>query len=133
MARQKNYSLEQAFYPEPGVLDLDMRQIFYREWLFAIPACEIPKAGNYRDPSGGLLQCHHRARHRWRSARLPQRLPPPRLGCLQGEERQLRPKLVCPYHQWTYELDGSLLWARDMGPNFDASKHGLKPVNCRDL
>ncbi|MBC7317491.1 MAG: aromatic ring-hydroxylating dioxygenase subunit alpha, partial [Chloroflexi bacterium] len=43
------------------------------------------------------------------------------------------PKLVCPYHQWTYELDGKLLWARDMGPDFDASKHGLKPVHCRVL
>ena len=42
-------------------------------------------------------------------------------------------KLVCPYHQWTYELDGRLLWARDMGPDFDATKHGLKPVHCRHL
>ena len=42
------------------------------------------------------------------------------------------PKLVCPYHQWTYELDGRLLYARDMGPEFDASKHGLKPVACEE-
>uniref|UniRef100_UPI003511665A SRPBCC family protein n=1 Tax=Salipiger bermudensis TaxID=344736 RepID=UPI003511665A len=37
------------------------------------------------------------------------------------------------YHQWTYDLDGKLLWARDMGPDFDPSKHGLKPVHCREL
>jgi Rieske 2Fe-2S family protein len=43
------------------------------------------------------------------------------------------PKLVCPYHQWTYELDGSLLWARDMGPDFVPADHGLKTVHCREL
>ncbi|TMV78338.1 aromatic ring-hydroxylating dioxygenase subunit alpha, partial [Thioclava sp. BHET1] len=41
------------------------------------------------------------------------------------------PKLVCPYHQWTYELDGRLLFARDMGPDFKPSEHGLKQVHCR--
>ncbi|KAJ0336164.1 hypothetical protein COL154_014373, partial [Colletotrichum chrysophilum] len=34
---------------------------------------------------------------------------------------------------WTYELDGRLLWANDMGRGFDASKHGLKPVHLRNL
>lgn len=42
-------------------------------------------------------------------------------------------KLVCPYHQWTYELDGKLIWGNDMGPGFDASKHGRRPVNLRQL
>ena len=42
------------------------------------------------------------------------------------------PKLVCPYHQWTYELDGGLLYARDMGPDFKPADHGLKPVACHD-
>jgi Rieske 2Fe-2S family protein len=37
---------------------------------------------------------------------------------------------VCPYHNWSYELDGRLLFARDMGPNFDRAKHGLKSVHC---
>ncbi|WP_425061791.1 aromatic ring-hydroxylating oxygenase subunit alpha [Roseovarius confluentis] len=33
----------------------------------------------------------------------------------------------------SYELDGRLLWAREMGPDFDPTKHGLKPVHCRIL
>ncbi|WP_424980304.1 aromatic ring-hydroxylating oxygenase subunit alpha [Leisingera sp. S232] len=132
VARQKNYSLEQAFYTDPGVLDLDMRQIFYREWLFAIPACEVPKAGNFvthqvgaynviivRGTDGEVRAFHNACRHRG--------------SVVCKAKKGNSPKLVCPYHQWTYELDGSLLWARDMGPDFDASKHGLKPVHCRDL
>ncbi len=42
-------------------------------------------------------------------------------------------RIVCPYHQWTYELDGRLLWARDMPSDFDLPQHGLKAINCRDL
>ena len=42
-------------------------------------------------------------------------------------------KLVCPYHQWTYDLDGKLVWASNMGPEFDPASHGLKPVHLRNL
>jgi Rieske 2Fe-2S family protein len=43
------------------------------------------------------------------------------------------PRLVCPYHQWTYQLDGRLIAARDMGAEFDKSQHGLKPVHCASV
>ena len=33
--------LERAFYTAPEVFEADLRHIFYRSWLFAVPACEI--------------------------------------------------------------------------------------------
>ncbi|MCG7492642.1 SRPBCC family protein [Thalassobius sp. Cn5-15] len=132
MQRQMGYSLEQDFYTDAGVFDLDLRSVFYREWLFAIPTCEIPKPGNYvthkvgdygviivRGQDGEIRAFHNACRHRG--------------SVVCKAKKGTAPKLVCPYHQWTYELDGSLLWARDMGPDFDASKHGLRSVHCREL
>jgi stachydrine N-demethylase len=132
MRRKPAYSLAQDLYCDPGVFQADMEHIWYKEWLFAIPACEIPKAGNYvvhevgaysvvivRGNDGEIRAFHNSCRHRG--------------SVLCKSKKGTGPKLVCPYHQWTYELDGSLLWARDMGPEFDASKHGLKQVHCRTL
>jgi len=36
--------------------------------------------------------------------------------------------LTCPYHAWTYHLDGRLRGAREMPEGFDPSTHGLKPL-----
>ncbi len=132
MRRRPAYSMAQDFYCDPGVFQVDMEKIWYREWLFAIPSCEIPKSGNYvvyeiggysviivRGNDGEIRAFHNSCRHRG--------------SVLCKSKKGSNPKLVCPYHQWTYELDGRLLWARDMGPDFDASKHGLKQVHCRNV
>lgn len=132
MRRKPDHSLAQALYCDPGVFQADLEHIWYRDWLFAIPSCEVPKPGNYvvhevgaysvvivRGTDGEIRAFHNSCRHRG--------------SVLCKSKKGSNPKLVCPYHQWTYELDGRLLWARDMGPEFDASKHGLKPVHCRNL
>ena len=132
MRRTPGWSLQQDLYCDAGVFRADMERIWYREWLFAIPACEIPKAGNYvvhevgaysvvivRGADGEVRAFHNTCRHRG--------------SVLCRANKGSNPRLVCPYHQWTYEIDGRLLWARDMGPDFDASRHGLKPVHCRDV
>lgn len=125
------HSLPQSFYIDESVFEYDMRTIFYRSWLFAIPACEIPNAGDFvthqigsysvvivRDAENKIRAFHNVCRHRGAT------LCPAAKGSVA--------KLVCPYHQWTYELDGRLLFAREMGDSFDPSGYGLKPVHCKD-
>lgn len=130
--RRPGYTLDQTFYTSEEIYKLDLENIWYRDWLFAIPACELPKKGSYVTHRVGVYQViivrgqdnviramHNSCRHRGS------------LVCKQAQGHVA--KLVCPYHQWTYELDGKLLWARDMGPDFDPKEHGLKPVHCREL
>jgi Rieske 2Fe-2S family protein len=132
MRRTPGWSLQQELYCDAGVFGVDMERIWYREWLFAIPACEIPKSGDYvvhevgaysvvivRGSDGEIRAFHNTCRHRG--------------SVLCKARKGSNPRLVCPYHQWTYELDGRLLWARDMGPGFDPAQHGLKRVHCRDV
>lgn len=131
-ARNPSHALEQPFYTDAEIFAADFEHIFYREWLFAIPSCELEKTGSYvthkvgdyriiilRGADGIIRAFHNSCRHRG--------------SIICKAARGNVPKLVCPYHQWTYELDGSLLWARDMGPDFDPSKHGLKTVHCREV
>ncbi|MBM1814926.1 aromatic ring-hydroxylating oxygenase subunit alpha [Pseudosulfitobacter pseudonitzschiae] len=130
--RRTGYALERPFYTDPEIFRADMETLFYRDWLFAIPACELTKPGSYvthqvgsygvvivRGADGVIRAFHNSCRHRG--------------SVICNKAKGVSPKLVCPYHQWTYDLDGKLLWARDMGPDFDPSQHGLKPVHCRDL
>lgn len=133
LARRKpGHALEQPFYTDADIYRADMETIFYRDWLFAIPACELEKPGAYvthqvgaygvvivRGADNVIRAFHNSCRHRG--------------SVICNKAKGVSPKLVCPYHQWTYELDGRLLWAREMGTDFDASKHGLKPVHCREL
>ncbi|MBR9821818.1 MAG: aromatic ring-hydroxylating dioxygenase subunit alpha [Rhodobacteraceae bacterium] len=130
--RKPGHSLEQGFYTDPGIFSLDMETIWYRDWLFVTPAVALPKTGSYvthkvgpyrvvivKGSDGQIRAFHNTCRHR---------------GSVLCKAQQGQvAKLVCPYHQWTYELDGKLLWARDMGADFDASSHGLSPVHCRVL
>lgn len=129
--RARNFSLPQPFYNDPRVFALDMQEIFEKEWLFAGMTCEIPVKGNFmtldvgdnpviivRGAEDRIHAFHNVCRHR--GSRL----------CV--KEKGKVAKLVCGYHQWTYELDGRLLFAgSDMGENFDLASYGLKPVNVR--
>jgi Rieske 2Fe-2S family protein len=49
-----------------------------------------------------------------------------------GESGHAR-RLMCPYHQWTYGLDGRLIGATMMPSDFDRSAHGLRPVHVQTL
>ncbi len=128
--RREGFSLEQPFYIDQDYFKLDMEMIWYRDWLFIGHDCEIPRAGNYftvqigdypvvivRGKDQAIRAFHNTCRHRGHRV------------CTQ--DKGASAKLVCPYHQWTYDLDGSLVFARQMGENFAYAKEfGLKTVHA---
>jgi len=128
-ARTSNTGLGREYYTEPEIFDLELTHVFYREWLFVAHASELPQTGSYltlqigaypillvRAADGLIRAFINSCRHR--GSRI---CPEPR-----GATR----KLVCPYHQWTYELDGRLFAARQMGAGFDRTQFSLKRVHC---
>ncbi len=132
LGRDPNFSLGQKFYTDPDFYKLDLEHIWYREWVFVGHDCELPKAGSYitvqigdypvivvRDSQGGIRAFHNTCRHR--GSRI----------CT--AEKGTAARLVCPYHQWTYDLDGKLLFARQVGPDFKPADFGLKTVHCETV
>jgi len=130
--RKHETALEREFYCGEEEYRLDLEMIWYRDWLFVGHDCEVPNPGNYltvqigeypvvvvRDRNGELRAFHNACRHR--GSRI----------C--SAERGTATRLVCPYHQWTYHLDGRLFSARDMGPGFDRSQYGLHVVHCTSV
>ncbi len=130
--RRANHTLPQPLYISQDAFDFDMTAIYGQSWLMAGMACELPKAGSYvammvgkwpviitRDRHGEFRAFHNSCRHRGS------------MICAPGSGTA--PKLVCPYHRWTYDLDGSLFAAGRMPDDFEKSEHGLKPVaiECR--
>ncbi len=130
--REVGYSLEAPFYTSQAVYDLDMQAIFGAHWLFCATEAEVPEPGDYvtvqigaysliivRDDDEEIRALHNVCRHRG------SRLLEDTCGSVGN--------LVCPYHQWTYRTDGSLIFAEGQSPSFDMTKFGLKQVHVRTV
>lgn len=123
-------SLAQAFYCEPAIYERDLERVFMTCWLYAAHVSEIPKVGDYvllevgaesvivvRGRDGEIRALVNVCRHR--GSRV----------CV--EPRGSAKRLMCPYHAWTYDLDGRLVTARLMPEGFDKESHGLTPLQLR--
>lgn len=133
LKRQRTgWSLEQPFYVDQEIFDLEWKYIWEKYWLFAGTTADIPKAGDYftyrankdsmiiiRGDKGEVYAHFNTCRHRGS------------LICL--EEKGAVRKLMCPYHQWIYNKDGSLYKARLMGDDFDCSQYSLHPVHVETI
>jgi Rieske 2Fe-2S family protein len=130
--RSPDFGLPGEFYRDPDIYALELNLIFYREWLFAAHSSELQSPGSYltlqigaypillvRGKDGVIRAFINSCRHR--GARI----------C--ADSRGVASKLVCPYHQWTYDLDGSLFAARQMGSAFDRRQFGLRRVHCETV
>jgi glycine betaine catabolism A len=131
--RREGFTLDQKFYGDVAFHELDMEHIYYREWLFVGHECELASPGDYftvqiggysiivlRRDDGTIGAVHNSCRHR--GSRI-----------CRADHGQVAKRLICPYHQWTYHLDGRLASARQMGRPIDADQLGLKPVHCEGM
>lgn len=130
--RRDGHTLPQGLYTDSDALAFDIAAIYATSWLMIGMECELPKTGSYislmvgqspvivvRDKSGEIRAFHNSCRHRGS------------MICAIGSGTA--PKLVCPYHRWTYDLDGSLFAAGRMPDDFDKSDHGLKPIAFKNV
>jgi Rieske 2Fe-2S family protein len=131
-SRKPGYTLPAPLYLSPQVFKRDLDLIFARHWIYVGVEPEIPEPGDYltveigddsviivRDDDMGVRAFHNVCRHR--GARL------------RDAGHGIVGNLVCPYHQWTYNLRGELIHNEHMGDGFDKCKFNLKPVQVRSL
>lgn len=130
MGLRAGYSLPRAFYTSEAIFADDVREIVSRKWIMAGHASQIPATGDYmlfkvgaeqviliRGGDGAVRGFFNVCRHRGSTL----------CSADQGNAR----KLVCPYHAWTYGLDGALQSARLMPDDFVKADNGLFPVRTR--
>jgi choline monooxygenase len=129
----RSWSLRAEAYTDPRWADFDLRAIFARTWQWICHVEKLRAPGSYvsatvagmpvavvRDRSGGLRAFYNVCKHRAHE-----------LLSGSGTTRNI----VCPYHAWTYGLDGSLKAARraDQMATFDKSEVCLDQVQVEEF
>lgn len=121
-------------YHSPKIAKRERRDIFKQEWLCAGLSNAIPNVGDYlsyelddqpvvviRQKDATIAAFANVCRHRM-------------MTLLTGTGRCKNKRIMCPYHAWSYDIDGSLQSAPHMQytPNFDKQEYGLTPVRCEE-
>lgn len=106
--QRPGWTLDRDFYLDPAIAAAEAAAFWHRRWLFAVHGCEIAGPGAFAtltiagDPVVVVRGRDGKARAfanvcRHRGSRV----------C--AEEHGRVHRLVCPYHAWSYDLDGRLL------------------------
>lgn len=125
-------SLHARWYRDDTHFERERRDIFHREWLCVGREEDLPNPGDHRvldlqgesvllvrNAAGALRSFYNVCRHR--GAQLCAAVPDPHDAGLRGGV--LGGRLIrCPYHAWTYDLDGRLVNAP-----FLAEQEGFEP------
>jgi len=125
MSTTETRTLPWSWYVDAAALQLEHERIFRRYWQYVARIDEIAEPGSYhtsragdipvlilRDREGELRAFLNVCRHR---------------GSIVCKGSGRRETIQCPYHAWTYGLDGRLLKAprSDREGGFDANELGL--------
>ncbi|MFC4563952.1 aromatic ring-hydroxylating dioxygenase subunit alpha [Nocardiopsis mangrovi] len=122
------------FYTDPALFAREQERVFEAVWFCAVRSGDLARPGAFRTVQVGresvlvsrtrsgevrafLNVCRHRG------AQL----------CVQ-EAGEVRRSFQCPYHAWTYDLDGRLIAAPNLAgmPGVDRAAHGLIGVHVRE-
>lgn len=117
-----------SWYVERGVYAVERDTVFHNNWLIAAREDQLEQPGDYvagrvsgepyvvvRDEDGALRAFYNVCRHHAAQVMI-------------GEGST--DKMVCPYHGWTYALDGRLVSAPELGGvrDFDRDCFGMQPM-----
>jgi phenylpropionate dioxygenase-like ring-hydroxylating dioxygenase large terminal subunit len=124
---EQGYTLPAHWYSDPDIHALERELVFSRYWQFAGPVEWLDQDGAYFSTRAGHIPvvvvrdgdeirafvnvCRHRAH-------------------IVAKDRGCKKTLQCPYHAWTYGLDGTLRNAprAQMEGDFHPEELGLLPV-----
>ena len=135
VADEAAQSLPAWTYNDADFMELERRHVFMPAWHLVCHESDIPGIGDYstlkmfgeialvvRGKDGEIRAFHNFCRHR--AARL-----------VDGDQGNCGRNIVCPYHAWTYQLDGRLSGVPylDQYENFDRADHGLIPIECESF
>jgi phenylpropionate dioxygenase-like ring-hydroxylating dioxygenase large terminal subunit/AcrR family transcriptional regulator len=124
------YTLPSWVYHNDEFFALEREHLLLPAWQVVGHVSEIPQPGDYktlqflderavvlRDDQGVARAFHNVCSHRAHAL-------------LTGQQGNCRKFITCPYHGWTYHLDGRnrSVSAPDTFPKFDRSGFGLKPI-----
>jgi glycine betaine catabolism A len=125
-------TLPARYYTDPALFQVEMDELFGRMWFHAARSQEIERAGQFivrelngynvivtRNSAGRVNGFHNVCRHR--GTRL----------CTEASGR-FAGSIQCPYHAWTYDLDGRLIGAPHMDevPHFEKADYPLQAVHA---
>lgn len=129
-ARIPGHGMPGALFGRQDIFEKDIDIFFTRHWILVGVTADVPEPGDIstidigkssiilvRDDDEQVQAFRNVCRHR--GARL------------KTAGKSTVGMLVCPYHQWTYDLDGSLKHAAHMGKDFDPKCKSLIPVHTR--
>ncbi|MFL5950450.1 MAG: aromatic ring-hydroxylating oxygenase subunit alpha [Gaiellaceae bacterium] len=121
-------SLPWSWYADPEVLRREGERIFAHAWQYAGHSGQLPEGGSYFASAAGEIPV---VVTRARDGRLRAFLNVCRhRGHVVAAGAGTRETLQCPYHAWTYGLDGALRAAprADREPGFDFDELGLQEI-----
>lgn len=122
-------TLSGNYFFDESIFAQEKKKLFATHWLYVGRAQQIAQTGQYflqtigaeslifvRDQDGEVRGFYNVCRHRGTQI------------CTETSGSRL--SFQCPYHAWTYGLDGRLLGAPTMQDvqNFDPAEYGLHPV-----